>query len=114
MSDSMEPFDFTPIGQAIKKAREEQKTTREQAVEPLGIAPRHLQAIENEGQYPSFPLFVQLVRMFNVSVDQYIFPERGAVNSTRRRQLDALLDGLNEQDLTVVESTVRGLLKAKE
>ena len=67
-------FDFTPIGLAIKKAREAKKITRERLVENLGISTRHLQSVENEGQFPSFKLFiVKLITMFDVSVDQYIY-----------------------------------------
>ena len=40
-------FDFTPIGLAIKKAREAKKMTRERLVENLGISTRHLQSVEN-------------------------------------------------------------------
>lgn len=50
-------FDFTPIGQAIKKAREARGMTREQLSGIIGYAPRHIQSIENEGQYPSIELF---------------------------------------------------------
>lgn len=45
-------FDFTPIGQAIKKAREARGMTREQLSGIIGYAPRHIQSIKNEGQYP--------------------------------------------------------------
>lgn len=69
-------FDFTPIGLAIKKAREVKKITREQLVENLGISTRHLQSVENEGQFPSFKLFIKLITMFDVSVDQYIIPRQ--------------------------------------
>ena len=50
-------FDFTPIGQAIKKAREARGMTREQLSGIIGYAPRHIQSIENEGQYPSCLLY---------------------------------------------------------
>lgn len=63
---------------------------------------------------PSFQLFIQLVTMFDISVDQYIFPEKAMGKSTTRRQLDALLDKLSERELLVVEATVQGLCKAKE
>lgn len=43
-------FDFTPIGQAIKKARTAQGMTREQLARIVDYGPRHLQAVENEGQ----------------------------------------------------------------
>ena len=49
-------FDFMPIGQAIKKAREARGMTREQLAEIIGYAPRHIQSIENEGQHPSIAL----------------------------------------------------------
>ena len=65
-------FDFTPMGQAIKKAREAQGMTREQLARIVDYDPRHLQAVENEGQYPSIELFIQLITMFDVSVDEYI------------------------------------------
>lgn len=61
-------FDFTPIGQAIKKAREARGMTREELSGIIGYAPRHIQSIENEGQYPSIELFIQLITMFDVSV----------------------------------------------
>ena len=107
-------FDFTPIGQAIKKAREARGMTREQLSGIIGYAPRHIQSIENEGQYPSIELFIQLITMFNVSVDEYIFPDNEVKKSSVRRRLDAELDKLNDKELLVIEATVSGLCKAKE
>jgi len=107
-------FDFRPIGQAIKKAREAQDITREQLSEIIGYAPRHIQSIENEGQHPSFQLFTQLVTMFNISVDSYIFPDKTSNKSTLRRQVDMLLDKLDDRELSVIEATIKGLYKAKE
>ena len=107
-------FDFTPIGQAIKKARTSQGMTREQLARIVDYDPRHLQAIENEGQYPSLELFIQLVTMFNISVDEYILPQKEVKKSSVRRRLDAQLDILDDRELSVIEATVNGLCKAKE
>ena len=63
-------FDFTPIGQAIKKARTAKGLTREQLARIVDYDPRHLQAIENEGQKPSLELFIQLVTMFGDTYSQ--------------------------------------------
>ena len=52
-------FDFTPIGQAIKKARTTMGMTRDELARIVDYDPRHLQAIENEGQYPSLELFIR-------------------------------------------------------
>ena len=38
-------FDLSPIGQAIKKAREARGMTREQLSGIIGYAPRHIQSI---------------------------------------------------------------------
>ena len=75
MSEAAGNFDFMELGQAIMDAREKQRITREELAEELGISARHLQAVEKEGQNPSFPLFIQLVTMFHISVDQYIHPD---------------------------------------
>ena len=107
-------FDFMPIGQAIKKAREARGMTREQLSGIIGYAPRHIQAIENEGKYPSIELFIQLIQMFDVSVDEYIFPNKEVKKSSVRRRLDAQLDNLDDKELSIVEATVNGLCKAKE
>ena len=107
-------FDFTPIGLAIKKAREARGMTREELSGIIGYAPRHIQSIENEGQYPSIELFIQLITMFDVSVDEYIFPNKEVKKSSVRRRLDAKLNSLDDRELSVIEATVNGLCKTKE
>ena len=107
-------FDFMPIGQAIKKAREAKGMTREQLAGIIGYAPRHIQAIENEGQYPSIELLVQLATMFDISLDQFIFSESKAYKSDTRRRIDRILDTLNERDLTVIEATANSLKSSCE
>lgn len=111
MADQREhfEFDFMPIGQAIKKAREAKGMTREQLAGIIGYAPRHIQAIENEGQYPSIELLIQLATMFDISLDQFIFPDSAEHKSTIRRRVDVILDSLNDQDLLVIEATANGL-----
>ena len=92
MSEAAGKFDFMELGQAIMDVRERQRITREELAEELGISARHLQAVEKEGQNPSFPLFIQLVTMFHISVDPYIHPDLPTKKTTLRRQLDALFD----------------------
>lgn len=109
-----ETFDFMAVGQAIKKAREAKEMTREQLADILNIAPRHIQSIENEGQYPSLQLFVRLITMFDISVDQYIFADRRAEKTTLRRQIDSVLDTFGDKELIIIEGTARAICKAKE
>lgn len=107
-------FDFMALGQAIKRAREARQMTREQLADILNIAPRHIQSIENEGQYPSFQLFVRLITMFNISADQYIFIDRRAGKTTLRRQVDSILDTLSDKELMIIEETAKAICKARE
>ena len=57
---------------------------------------------------------IELVTMFAVLVDEYIFPDKEVKKSSVRRRLDAELDKLNDKELSVIEATVIGLCKAKE
>ena len=82
-------FDFTPIGLSIKKDKTAQCITGEQLASIVDYYPRHLQAIENEGKYPSIELFIQFVTMFNISVDEYIFTNKEVNKSSVCKRLDA-------------------------
>ena len=76
--------------------------------------PRHVQAIENEGQTPSVDLLFQLAEMFDVSLDRHIFKDRDTIKSSIRRRVDTLLDGLTDSDLIIIEATAKGIHKTKE
>ena len=106
-------FDFMPLGQAIKRAREAHGITREQLAEMLDYAPRHIQSIENEGQHPSLQLLVQLVTIFDIPVDRYLRPLVADQASPQRQQLYATLARLNDKELAVLEATARGLLAVR-
>ena len=107
-------LDFMPIGQDIKQNREAKDVTREQLSEVAGYAPRHTQAIENEGQTPSVDFLFQLAKMFDVSLDRHIFKDRDTVKSSIRRRVDTLLDGLTDKDLVIVETVIKGIHQAGE
>lgn len=109
-----ENFDFMALGQAIKKTREARGMTREQLADILDLAPRHIQSIENEGQYPSFQLFVRLITMFDISADQYIYPENQTGKTSLRRQVDTILDTFEDKELIIIEGTAKAICKAKE
>lgn len=110
---SISGFDFAPIGLSIKKARENENITREVMAEILDITSRHLQAVENEGQYPSFDLLIRLITRFHIAVDPHIFPESGDRKSEIRRRVDRLLDVLDDKDLAIIEGTAQAICKIK-
>ena len=107
-------LDFMPIGQDIKQAREAREVTRDQLSEIIDYVPRHIQALENEGQTPSVDLLFQLAEMFDVSLDRHIFKDGDNVKSSMRRCVDTLLDALADKDLVIVEAVIKGIRQAKE
>ena len=114
MSKEKAKYDFTAMGQAIKEARKSRGWTREQVAQEVNLAPRYIMSIENRGQHPSFQVFVDLMTLFNISVDPFIYPDAKNGKSTRRRQLDAILDELDERDYIVMQATANGLKEAKD
>jgi transcriptional regulator with XRE-family HTH domain len=114
MRNKEELYDFRAFGQAIKDARTKQGMTRDQAAGLIHIDPRYLTNIENKGQHPSLQVFYKLVTLFELSVDQFFYPNAEPDKSTRRRQLDSVLDSLDDNDLIIVEATANGITQAKE
>ncbi len=57
-------------------------------------------------------ILYELVTLLDVSVDQFFSPEREQEKSTRRRQLDTMLDGMSEKDLKIVSATAKGIEEA--
>ena len=113
MRNPNEKFDFLAIGQAIKTAREGKGWTREYVAEMMDLAPRYIMSIENNGQHPSLQVFYELITLFDISVDQYLFPDKPVKRNTHRRQLDTLLDGMDESGLIVMTATAKGLRETK-
>ena len=114
MRNKDELYDFRALGLAIKDARLRRGMTRDQASEFIHIDPRYLTNIENKGQHPSIQVFYKLVTLFDLSVDQFFYPDVKPKRSTRRKQLDSVLDGLDDNDLIIVEAAANGIKKSKE
>ena len=107
-------YDFLAVGQAVKETRKKQGITREKMAEKLNISSRYLADIENEGKFPSFQNFYKMVTILNISVDEIFYPTVKSAKSTQRRQVDKLLDNLDNNDLLIVESTIKGIMQTKE
>ena len=113
-NNNKENYDFRALGQALKSARNKQGLTRDEVAGKIHIDPRYLTNIENKGQCPSLHIFYKLVILFNISVDQFFYPDTAPDKSTRRRQLDILLDDFNDNDLIIIEATANGIKQVRE
>ena len=106
-------FDFHDIGLAIKRAREAKGMTQEQLACIIDRDPRTVMYNENDGQHPSLNTFYQMVTMFDISVDQFFYPDKGAASGCKSR-IDVMLSSMDEKDLRLVETIIRAIKEAKE
>ena len=107
-------LDFKPIGMAIKKAREAKGWTQEHLAQLVDLTPRSIMYIENRGQHPRLNKFFLITTLLGISVDQFFYPCDETEESNRRKQIDVLLNGMEERELIVVEATAQGLKTARE
>lgn len=68
-------FDFHDIGCEIKRKRETSGMTQDQLAFIIDRDPRTIIYNENDGQHPSLNTFYQMVTMFDISVDQFFYPD---------------------------------------
>ena len=106
MKRAVIPYDFNAFGQAIKAARMAKGESRKNVSDDMNI--------ENKGQQPSLQIFYELVTRYHISVDQFFFPNETADKTTRRRQLDTLLDDLSEGGLHIVTETAKAVIDTEK
>ena len=106
-------FDFHDIGREIKRKREASGMTQEQLAFIIDRDPRTVMYHENDGQHPSLNIFYQLVTRFDISVDQFFYPDKGAASGCKSR-IDVMLSSMDEKDLRLVETIIRAIKEAKE
>ena len=114
MKREVQLYNFKSFGSAIKEARNEYKLSRKDVSDRLDISPRYLASIENNGQHPSLQIFYELVTLLDISVDQFFFLNKNEIKTTRRRQLDSLLDKMDDKELIIMSSTARGIAESKD
>lgn len=57
--------------------------------------------------------FYELVTRYDISVDQFFFPDKSAEKDTQRRQLDTLLDSMSEKGIRVVTATAKEIAEVE-
>ena len=106
-------YDFKAFGEAIKEARKKRGESRNKASSDLFISPRYLANIENKGQHPSLQVFYDLVTRYDISVDEFFFPDKSVEKSSQRRQLDTLLDGMSDKGIRIITATAKEIINTE-
>ncbi|MFQ7748354.1 MAG: helix-turn-helix transcriptional regulator [Eubacteriales bacterium] len=99
-------FDFHDIGCEIKRKRETSGMTQDQLALIIDRDPRTIIYNENDGQHPSLNTFYQMVTMFDISVDQFFYPDMSADDACKKR-INTLARSMSEKELRLVENIIR-------
>lgn len=105
-------FDFSGLGRAIKSARMGRNESRKKVCDEMNLSPRYLANIENNGQHPSLQIFYELVSRYDISVDQYFFPNKSITRTAERRYLDHLLDEMGDRDLRILIAAAKEIVES--
>ena len=107
-------YDKVQVGNRIRGSRLEKGWTQEYLAQLVDRTPRSIMYMENRGQHPSLNVFYKLVTLLEISVDQFFFPDKSNGESTCRKQIDVMLNAMDEKELTVMKYTAEGLQRARE
>lgn len=97
------------LGNVIKEARQRSGLTMEEIADRVGITPRYLYRIENEGKKPSFEILYTLIRELSIAPDLIFYPEKPA-KDTEVEELIRKLYRCDRHSLDVIQATVDALL----
>lgn len=103
----MKDFDLSYMGPMLKKARIDANITQEDLAERIGVTPRYIMAIENEGQCPSLEKWVRLIRALHTSADAIIYPEYTLPEDDR---LIRLIRTLSDRDRKILQATIQAMI----
>ena len=106
-------FDFHDIGCEIKRKRETSGMTQDQLAFIIDRDPRTIIYNENDGQHPSLNTFYQMVTMFDISVDQFFYPDMSADDACKKR-INIMLGSMSEKELRLVENIIRAVKDSQE
>ena len=107
-------LDCRALGKEIKRRRKAKGWTQEHLAQLVDRTPRSIMYIENKGQHTSLNAFYKLVTLLDISVDEFFYPDKHNGEDERRKHIDRMLNGMDEKELTIMESAAEGICKARE
>lgn len=99
------------LGSRIRELRKTTKLSQEQLSEIIGVDPKHMSRIELGKSFSSLDTLEAIARTFHVELkDVFDFSHLESRNNYKK-QIDDLLDGVNEEKLKLVYKITKALLK---
>ena len=100
------------LGALIKGARKEMGIKQKELATKLGISARHMMAIENNQQNPSFGLLCRLLQEVHINTNP-IFHSEAAHDRRNYERAAIMLSKCNDNDLDTIISVLESLERSK-
>ena len=97
------------LGTIIKSARQNADVTMEKLAERVGVTERYLYRIENEGQKPSYDVFIKLLRELSIDPRLIVYPELRHTED-EVGELLRMLCACDKRSVEVAKATIRVLI----
>ena len=97
------------MGPLIKVARLEAKLTQDELAERIGVTPRYIMAIENEGKCPALDVWFKLIRTLHISADTIVQPEN-SVTKYADEQLILMIRMLDSRNKQITKAAIQAML----
>ncbi len=98
------------LGDMIREGREQLQLTQEEVAEKLQVNLTHYGNIERGTNNPSLPLFIKIVKILNLSVDAYIYPEK-LYNDGISQQIIRLLSQCTKRERKIILANILTLIE---
>lgn len=101
--------DISYIGPLLKEARISAGMTQEKLAERVGITPRFLMGIENEGRALSLDTFLLITRALHLPGDIVLYPEQNYSDKESSHMLH-MFQTLNQRDRKIILSMMQEMV----
>lgn len=105
-------LDYKAIGKRIKIARINADLTQEALAGKVNLSPSHMSNIETGTTKVSLTAIVNIANALSVTVDDLLCDNLVRARVQMERDIQAVLDGCDNDELRVAKSTVQAVIEA--
>ena len=100
------------FGEIVRKSRLRLKLTQEEVGEVVGTDKRTIHNIEHGESNPKLKVLYPLIRLLSIDPKMVFYPERRQ-ESPAYRQLQQMIEGCSEKEISTLLIVVRDILEAR-
>ena len=104
-------MDYEALGHRIREYRTKIKMTQETLAESIDLSAVYISQIETGSRKPSLETVFNISRTLNVSMDDLFKDSITNDKGERLRSIESMLNGRQDNEIELVESTIREMLK---